>query len=116
MSTITDQQITEYVEAHIGTFHDKRLDSVRGSCVQSGQSLVEESLQLIEQISSTELRDSSRKMPNLEFLRGNAVWTSSRLHDLRGTSVRSANPADLIDRSFSRPGPFIVIKSGPNLG
>ncbi len=29
MSAITDQQITAYVEAHIGTFHDKRLDGLR---------------------------------------------------------------------------------------
>ena len=28
MNAITDQQITSYVEAHIGAFHDKRLESL----------------------------------------------------------------------------------------
>ena len=121
MSAITDQQITEYVEAHIGTFHDKRLEALnklrlsnllrrKNPYLFRSKNLVAVS-DLIKSLLDAHLSSQEETLFG-DFLEGLAIYVAEQVH---GGLKSSATGIDL---EFVKDGAryIISIKSGPNWG
>ena len=120
MSTITDQQITEYVEAHIGTFHDKRLEAltelrlsellIKNPYLLRSKNLVVAS-DLVKSLLDAYLSSQEETMFG-DFLEGLAIYVAEQVHNGQKSSTTG------IDLEFTKDGAryLVSIKSGPNWG
>ena len=121
MSAITDQQITDYVEAHIGTFHDKRLEALnklrlsnllrrKNPYLFRSKNLVAVS-DLIKSLLDAHLSSQEETLFG-DFLEGLAIYVAEQVH----SGLKSS--ATGIDLEFVKDGAryIVSIKSGPNWG
>lgn len=120
MNIITDQQITEYVEAHIGTFHDKRLEAlanlelsdllVKNPYLFRSKNLVVAG-DLLKSVLDAYLSSQEETLFG-DFLEGLAIYVAESVH---GGMKSSATGIDL---EFVKDGAryIVSIKSGPNWG
>ena len=121
MNAISDQQITEYVEAHIGTFHDKRLEALnklrlanllrrKNPYLFRSKNLVAVS-DLIKSLLDAHLSSQEETLFG-DFLEGLAIYVAEQVH----TGLKSS--ATGIDLEFVKDGAryIVSIKSGPNWG
>ena len=121
MSTITDQQITEYVEAHIGTFHDKRLEALnklrlsnllrrKNPYLFRSKNLVAVS-DLIKSLLDSHLSSQEETLFG-DFLEGVAIYVAGQVHDGLKSSATGIDLEFVKDRARY----IVSIKSGPNWG
>ena len=120
MNTITDAQITAYVEAHIGTFHDKRLESlnrlklpdllIKNPYLFRSKNLVIAG-DLVKSLLDAYLSSQEETLFG-DFLEGVAIYVAEQVH----SGLKSS--ATGIDLEFVKDGNryIISIKSGPNWG
>lgn len=120
MSAITDTQITEYVEAHIGTFHDKRLEAltnldlsellVKNPYLLRSKNLVVAG-DLVKSVLDAYLSSQEETLFG-DFLEGLAIYVAERVHGGMKSSTTG------IDLEFAKEGAryIVSIKSGPNWG
>ena len=121
MNPITDQQITEYVEANIGGFHDKRLESLNG--LKLDKLLARKNPYLFKSKNVHKVSDLIRLLLDAhlssqeetlfgDFLEGLAIHVAETVH---GGWKSSATGLDL---EFVKDGArhIVSIKSGPNWG
>lgn len=120
MNTITDAQITSYVEAHIGAFHDKRLEAlnrlalpdllVKNPYLFRSKNLVIAS-DLVKSLLDTYLSSQEETLFG-DFLEGLAIYVAEQVHN----GLKSG--ATGIDLEFVKGGAryIVSIKSGPNWG
>ena len=120
MNTITDAQITAYVEAHIGTFHDKRLDDlekldmskllVKNPYLFRSKNLVIAG-DLVKSLLDAYLSSQEETMFG-DFLEGLAIYVAEQVHNGLKSSATG------IDLEFVKDEAryLISIKSGPNWG
>ena len=121
MNTITDQQITEYVEAHIDAFHDKRLEALnklrltallrrKNPYLFRCKNLVVVS-DLIKSLLDAHLSSQEETMFG-DFLEGLAIYVAEYVHGGWKSTTTG------IDLEFTKDQPRYVvsIKSGPNWG
>lgn len=120
MNTITDAQITAYVEAHIGVFHDKRLESlnkldltdllIKNPYLFRSKNLVIAG-DLVKSLLDAYLSSQEETLFG-DFLEGLAIYVAERVHN----GLKSG--ATGIDLEFVKDGAryIISIKSGPNWG
>ena len=121
MSAITDKQITDYVEAHIGTFHDKRLEALnklrlnallrrKNPYLFRSKNLVAVS-DLIKSLLDAHLSSQEETLFG-DFLEGLAIYIAEQVHGgLKSSAIG-------IDLEFVKDGAryIVSIKSGPNWG
>lgn len=121
MNTITDQQITEYVEGHIGAFHDKRLDGLRQLKLRElimsknpylfrSKNLIKVA-DLVKSLLDAHLSSQEETMFG-DFLEGLAIYVAEQVHGGLKSGITG------IDLEFVKNGAryIISIKSGPNWG
>ena len=120
MNAITDKQITDYVEAHIGTFHDKRLEAleqlelpellVKNPYLFRSKNLVV-ACDLVKSLLDAYLSSQEETLFG-DFLEGLAIYVAKQVHN----GFKSG--ATGIDLEFVKNGAryIISIKSGPNWG
>ena len=121
MNTITDQQVTEYVEAHIGTFHDKRLEALnklrlsnllrrKNPYLFRSKNLVAVS-DLVKSLLDAHLSSQEETLFG-DFLEGLAIYVAEQVHNGLKSSATG------IDLEFVKDGAryIVSIKSGPNWG
>ena len=121
MNVITDQQITKYVEAHIGTFHDKRLEALnklrlnvllrrKNPYLFGSKNLVAVS-DLIKSLLDAHLSSQEETLFG-DFLEGLAIYVAEQVH----SGLKSS--ATGIDLEFIKDGAryIVSVKSGPNWG
>ena len=120
MNTITDGQITAYVEAHISTFHDKRLEAlnrlalpdllIKNPYLFRSKNLVIAS-DLVKSLLDAYLRSQEETLFG-DFLEGLAIYVAEQVHN----GIKSG--ATGIDLEFVKDGVryIISIKSGPDWG
>ena len=121
MSAITDGQITEYVETHIGTFHDKRLEALnklrltnllrrKNPYLFKSKNLVVVS-DLIKSLLDAHLSSQEETLFG-DFLEGLAIHVAENVHKGMKSSTTG------IDLEFVKDEAryIISIKSGPNWG
>lgn len=121
MNAITDQHITEYVEAHIGTFHDKRLEALnklrlsrllrrKNPYLFRSKNLVAVS-DLIKSLLDAYLSSQEETLFG-DFLEGLAIYVAEQVHNGLKSSATG------IDLEFVKDGAryIVSIKSGPNWG
>lgn len=120
MNTVTDAQITAYVEAHIGVFHDKRLESlnkldltdllIKNPYLFRSKNLVIAG-DLVKSLLDAYLSSQEETLFG-DFLEGLAIYVAERVH----SGLKSG--ATGIDLEFVKDGAryIISIKSGPNWG
>ena len=120
MNVITDQQIIEYVEAHIDEFHDKRLEKV-GKLKLSA--LLKKNPYLFKSKNVTNARDLVKSLADAYlssqeetlfggFLEGLAVYAAETTFDGQKSGITG------IDLEFSKDNAryIVSIKSGPKWG
>ena len=120
MNLITDQQITEYVEAHIGTFHDRRVEKVGKLHLTE---LLKKNPYLFKSKNITNAEDLIRSLADAYlssqeetlfggFLEGLAIFVAETTLGGKKSGITG------IDLEFSKnDARYIVsIKSGPNWG
>ena len=121
MNVISDQQITEYVEAHIGTFHDKRLEALnklrlsnllrrKNPYLFRSKNLVAVS-DLVKSLLDAHLSSQEETLFG-DFLEGLAIYVAEQVH----SGLKSSTTG--IDLEFVKDGAryIVSIKSGPNWG
>lgn len=121
MNSITDQQITDYVEAHIGAFHDKRLEALdnlklsnllrrKNPYLFRSKNLVAVS-DLIKSLLDAHLSSQEETLFG-DFLEGLAIYVAEQVHNGYKSSATG------IDLEFVKDGAryIVSIKSGPNWG
>ena len=121
MSTIADQQITKYVESHIGTFHDKRLEALnklrlsnllrrKNPYLFRSKDLVAVS-DLIKSLLDAHLSSQEETLFG-DFLEGLAIYVAEQVHNGLKSSATG------IELEFVKDGAryIVSIKSGPNWG
>ena len=121
MNAITDGQITEYVETHIGTFHDKRLEALnklrltnllrrKNPYLFKSKNLVEVS-DLVKSLLDAHLSSQEETLFG-DFLEGLAIHVAEKVHNGLKSSATG------IDLEFVKDSAryVISIKSGPNWG
>lgn len=121
MNTISDEQITAYVEANIGSFHDKRLESLNNLRLQNllrrknpylfKSKNITVAADLIRTLLDAHLSSQEETMFG-DFLEGLAIYVAEIVHG----GQKSA--AEGIDLEFSTDDAryIVSIKSGPNWG
>lgn len=120
MNTITDAQITAYVAAHIGAFHDKRLEALNKLALTDllsknpylfrSKNLVIAS-DLVKSLLDAYLSSQEETLFG-DFLEGLAIYVAEQVHNGLKSSATG------IDLEFVKDGAryIISIKSGPNWG
>ena len=121
MNAITDRQITEYVEAHIGTFHDKRLDGLRQ--LELRELIVSKNPYLFRSKNLVNVADLVKSLLDAhlssqeetmfgDFLEGLAIYVAEQVHSGLKSGITG------IDLEFVENGAryIVSIKSGPNWG
>ena len=121
MTFISDQQITAYVEANIGSFHDKRLGSLNRLRLQS--LLRRKNPYLFKSKNLTVAADLIRSLLDAhlssqeetlfgDFLEGLAVYVAEIVHNGQKSGITG------IDLEFTKDDAryIVSIKSGPNWG
>ncbi len=121
MTVITDQQITDYVEAHIGNFHDKRLEALdklkltkllsrKNPYLFRSKNLVIVA-DLIKSLLDAHLSSQEETLFG-DFLEGLAIYVAEQMHQGFKSSATG------IDLEFVKDGAryIVSIKSGPNWG
>ena len=121
MTSISDQQITAYVEANIGAFHEKRLESLNGLRLQS--LLRRKNPYLFKSKNLTVAADLIRSLLDAhlssqeetlfgDFLEGLAVYVAEIVHNGQKSGITG------IDLEFTKDNAryIVSIKSGPNWG
>ena len=121
MNSVTDQQITDYVEAHIGTFHDKRLEALgklklsnllrrKNPYLFRSKNLVAVS-DLIKSLLDSYLSSQEETLFG-DFLEGLAIYVAEQVHSGYKSSATG------VDLEFVKDGAryIVSIKSGPNWG
>ena len=121
MNSISDQQITDYVEAHIGTFHDKRLEALdklklsnllrrKNPYLFRSKNLVAVS-DLIKSLLDAHLSSQEETLFG-DFLEGLAIYVAEQVHNGYKSSATG------IDLEFIKDSAryIVSIKSGPNWG
>ena len=121
MSSFTDQQITDYVEAHIGTFHDKRLEALnklklsnllrrKNPYLFRSKNLVAVS-DLVKSLLDAHLSSQEETLFG-DFLEDLAIFVAEQVHNGYKSSATG------IDLEFVKEGAryIVSIKSGPNWG
>ena len=121
MNPINDEQITAYVEANIGTFHDKRLESLNNLKLQNllrrknpylfKSKNLTVAADLIRSLLDSHLSSQEETMFG-DFLEGLAVYIAEIVHNGWKSSATG------IDLEFSKDNAryIVSIKSGPNWG
>ena len=121
MNPISDEQITAYVEANIGAFHDKRLESLNNLKLQSllrrknpylfKSKNLAVAADLIRSLLDSHLSSQEETMFG-DFLEGLAIYVTETVHN------GWKSPATGIDLEFSKDNAryIVSIKSGPNWG
>lgn len=121
MTPISDEQITDYVEANIGTFHDKRLESLNKLRLQDllrrknpylfkSKNLVVVA-DLIRSLLDAHLSSQEETLFG-DFLEGLAIYVAETVH---GGWKSSATGIDL-EFAIGETRYIVSIKSGPNWG
>ena len=121
MSTVTDEQITTYVEAHIGTFHNKRLESLnklrlsnllrrKNPYLFRSKNLVAVG-DLVKSLLNAHLSSQEETLFG-DLLEGLAIYVAEQVHNGLKSSATG------IDLEFVKDGAryIVSIKSGPNWG
>ena len=121
MTTIADEQIVEYVAAHIGTFHDKRLEALnklrlsnllrrKNPYLFRSKNLVAVS-DLVKSLLDAHLSSQEETLFG-DFLEGLAIYVAEQVHNGLKSSATG------IDLEFVKDGAryIVSIKSGPNWG
>lgn len=121
MNPISDEQIIQYVEANIGTFHDKRLESLNKLRLQTllrrknpylfkSKNLVI-ATDLIRSLLDAHLSSQEETLFG-DFLEGLAIYVAETVHNGWKSSTMG------IDLEFAKDGSryIVSIKSGPNWG
>jgi hypothetical protein len=121
MTQISDEQITAYVEANIGTFHDKRLESLNKQRLQSllerknpylfKSKNVTVAADLVRFLLDAHLSSQEETMFG-DFLEGLAIYVAEIVH---GGQKSAATGIDL-EFSSNNVRYIVSIKSGPNWG
>ena len=121
MTAIDDEQITAYVEANIGTFHDKRLEALQK--LQLEALLLRKNPYLFKSKNMSVASDLVRSLLDAhlssqeetlfgDFLEGLAVYVAEIVH---GGQKSAATGIDL-EFSVGQVRYIVSIKSGPNWG
>ena len=121
MKTITDEQITAYVEANIGTFHDKKLEALNQ--IQLRSLLRRKNPYLFKSKNITIASDLIRSLLDAhlssqeetmfgDFLEGLAVRVAEIVHN----GQKSATTGIDLEFSTGEARYIVSIKSGPNWG
>ena len=121
MNAITDAQITDYVEANIGAFHAKRLESLER--LKLAALLVRKNPYLFKSKNITVAADLVRSLLDAhlssqeetlfgDFLEGLAIYVAETVH---GGQKSAATGIDL-EFSQGQVRYLVSIKSGPNWG
>ena len=121
MTPITDKQVTDYVEANIGTFHSKRLAALNK--LRLGALLRRKNPYLFKSKSITIASDLIRSLLDAhlssqeetlfgDFLEGLAIYVAETVH---GGQKSAATGIDL-EFAVSSVRYIVSIKSGPNWG
>ena len=121
MNTITDAQITAYVEAHIGTFHEKRLESLeklqltplirRKNPYLFKSKNITVASELVRSLLDAHLSSQEETLFG-DFLEGLAIYVAEVVH---GGQKSAATGIDL-EFSVGDVRYIVSIKSGPNWG
>ncbi len=117
------QAVQEYVEANIGSFHEKRLATVKNKRLDDVlkrknpylfRTKNQTVIQLVYGIMDAFLSSQEETLFG-DFLEGVAIFVASRAHDARKPRQGELRGIDLVMRKETKT--FIVeIKSGPNWG
>ena len=121
MKAITDEQITAYVEANIGTFHDKKLEALNQ--IQLRSLLRRKNPYLFKSKNITIASDLIRSLLDAhlssqeetlfgDFLEGLAVHVAEIVH----SGQKSATTGIDLEFSTGEARYIVSIKSGPNWG
>lgn len=121
MNPITDEQITEYVESNIGTFHSKRLESLNN--LQLKVLLRRKNPYLFKSKDITVASDLIRLLLDAhlssqeetlfgDFLEGLAIYVAEVVH----SGQKSAATGIDLEFSADQVRYIVSIKSGPNWG
>ena len=121
INAITDEQITKYVEDHIGTYHANRLNSLRALSLKGlllrknpylfrNKNLLSAG-EIVKSLLDAYLSSQEETMFG-DFLEGLAIYIAENVHG----GVPSGIPG--VDLEFSKGGSrhIVSIKSGPNWG
>ena len=121
MTPITNEQITAYVEANIGTFHDKRLEALNKLRLQSllrrknpylfRSKNLAVAADLIRSLLDAHLSSQEETLFG-DFLEGLAIHVAERVHSGR----KSAAVGIDLEFSVGSARYIVSIKSGPNWG
>ena len=121
MNIITDEQVTAYVEANIGQFHDSRIEKLtkfklaelltrKNPYLFKSKNIIVAS-DLVQSLLSAHLSSQEETLFGA-FLEGLAVYVAETVHGGMKSGVKG------IDLEFTKDGAryIISIKSGPNWG
>lgn len=121
MNTISDLQITDYVEENVGTFHAKRLERLEGLTLST--LLLRKNPYLFKTKHTNVASDLVRSLLDAhlssqeetlfgDFLEGLAIFVAEIVHD----GQKSAATGIDLEFSVNRDRYIVSIKSGPNWG